>query len=61
MLSRNRNRRDALLRNDGRLQGLREGEEMPLICPTCQRAFDASMPGAATLHGVVFDIFESGS
>ena len=36
--------------------GLRDGEEMPLICPTCQRAFDASMPAPATLHGVVFDI-----
>src|ERR1700688_1303025 len=24
--------------------GLRDGEEMPLICPTCQLAFDASSP-----------------
>jgi hypothetical protein len=36
--------------------GLRDGEEMPLICPTCQLAFEASMPAPAPLHGVVFDI-----
>jgi hypothetical protein len=28
------------------LSGLRDGEEMPLICPTCQLAFKASMPAA---------------
>jgi hypothetical protein len=28
------------------LSGLRDGEEMPLICPTCQLAFEASMPAA---------------
>jgi hypothetical protein len=37
--------------------GLRDGEEMPVICPTCQLAFEASMPAPTPLHGVVFDIF----
>jgi hypothetical protein len=34
----------------------RNNEEMPLICPTCQAAARA-VAAAATLHGVVFDIF----
>ena len=29
---------------------------MPLICPTCQVAFEAPCRPPATLHGVVFDI-----
>ncbi|KRR27756.1 hypothetical protein CQ14_29425 [Bradyrhizobium lablabi] len=36
-----------------------DGGIVPLICPTCQNAFDAiaqSIDHAATLHGVVFDI-----
>jgi hypothetical protein len=27
-------------------RGLRDGEKMPLICPTCQLAFEASIPAA---------------
>src|SRR6266704_4124278 len=39
--------------------GLCDDEGVPLICPTCQVfAQRASVPAtAATLHGVVFDIF----
>jgi hypothetical protein len=39
------------------LTGLRDGEEMPLICPTCQLAFDASMPAACTFAWGCFRYF----
>jgi hypothetical protein len=39
-----------------------DGEDMPVICPTCQNVFAGSFkrPDHATLHGVVFDIFVAG-
>jgi hypothetical protein len=36
-------------RNDG---------SVPLICPTCQDVLADAGGGPATMHGVVFDIFE---
>jgi hypothetical protein len=40
-------------------RGLRDGEEMPVICPTCQPAFDASMPAAGTFAWGCFRNFGS--
>jgi hypothetical protein len=41
------------------LTGLRDGEEMPLICPTCQFAFEASMPAACYFAWGCFRYFGS--
>jgi len=41
------------------LSGLRDGEEMPLICPTCQLAFKVSMPAACYFAWGCFRYFGS--
>src|SRR6202035_6067050 len=39
--------------------GLRDGEEMPLICPTCQLAFEVSTPAACYFAWGCFRYFGS--
>ena len=57
MLSRNRNRRAAMVAARRAFTGLRDDEEMPVICPTCQLAFDPSMPAACTFAWGCFRYF----
>jgi hypothetical protein len=45
-----RNRTEGPAIADGRLQGLRDDEGMPLICPTCQLFFEAFMPRHAACY-----------
>jgi len=43
----------------GGFAGLRNDEGMPVICPTCQRAFEASMPAASYFAWGCFRYFGS--
>src|SRR5436190_22845955 len=55
ILNRNRYRRARCCERRA-FTGLRNGEEMPVICPTCQMFSKHPCRPPATLHGVVFDI-----